>query len=76
MDEENGQALQPQTGHETWPDLSSKIRPRDRETCRAMALAVDHNNLATNGLGLCTYFANRKTAGVAVRVFSLHSEML
>jgi hypothetical protein len=30
-----------------------------------MALAVDPNNLATNGLGLYTYFAHWKTAGVA-----------
>jgi hypothetical protein len=67
---ENGQALEPHTGHETWPDLSSKIPPRDRENCRAIALAVDPNHLATNWLGPCTRFAHWNTADVTVRVFS------
>jgi hypothetical protein len=67
---ENGQALQWHTGHETWPDLSSKIGPRDREICGAMALAVDPNHIAANGLELRAYFAPWKAADVTARVFS------
>jgi hypothetical protein len=37
-----------------------------------MALAIDRNHLAANGLGLCAYFAPWKAAGVAARVFSSH----